>query len=155
MESGHYMLHPEDLDLSDLLHSSVSNLRARFPKREIFESIKPGVYFNGDKLLLQLLFNNLIENAIKYSPADKPVEIKLNRAIGKTLVEVTDHGAGIPESEKKKIFQKFYRSGNENTRATKGTGLGLYLSQKIAEDHNTKIGIRDNHPTGSIFTIEF
>lgn len=155
MESGHYMLHPEDLDLSDLLHSSVSNLMARFPKREIVESINPGIYFNGDKLLLQLLFNNLIENAIKYSPADKPVEIKLSRENGKTLVEVTDHGAGIPESEKKKIFQKFYRSGNENTRAAKGTGLGLYLSQKIAEDHNTVIGIRDNHPSGSIFTIEF
>jgi two-component system, OmpR family, sensor histidine kinase CiaH len=56
---------------------------------------------------------------------------------------------------KKKVFQKFYRSGNENTRATKGTGLGLYLSQKIAEDHNTAIVIRDNQPTGSIFTIEF
>lgn len=155
MDSGHYMLHPEDLDLSELLHASASNLRARFPKRQITESIKSGINFNGDKLLLHLLFNNLIENAIKYSPADKPVEIRLNREDGRTLVEIMDHGAGIPEAEKKKIFQKFYRAGNENTRATKGTGLGLYLSQKIAEDHNTRIGIRDNHPSGSIFTIEF
>jgi signal transduction histidine kinase len=53
------------------------------------------------------------------------------------------------------VFQKFYRSGNENTRATKGTGLGLYLSQKIAEDHNTRKQIRDNQPAGTIFTIEF
>jgi two-component system, OmpR family, sensor histidine kinase CiaH len=155
MDSGHYMLHPEDLNLSELLHSSVSNLRARFPKREIAESVKPEINFNGDRLLLHLLFNNLIENAIKYSPADKPVEIVLNREEDRTVVEIKDHGAGIPEAEKKKIFEKFYRSGNENTRATKGTGLGLYLSQKIAEDHKTKIGIRDNHPTGSIFTIEF
>lgn len=155
MDSGHYKIHAEDLDLSELLHSSVSNLQLRFPKRTIEADIAPGISFNGDKLLLQLLFNNLIENAIKYSPADKPVTVALTRGQQKAHLEILDQGAGIPETEKKRVFQKFYRSGNENTRATKGTGLGLYLSQKIAEDHNTRIQIRDNQPAGTIFTIEF
>ncbi len=155
MDSGHYMLHPEQLDLSALLRSSVSNLRARFPKKEIKEQISAGISFTGDTLLLQLLFNNLIENAIKYSPADKAVEVRLKKDDGRTRFEIIDQGSGIPDIEKKRVFQKFYRSGNENTRSTKGTGLGLYLSQKIAEDHNTTIEIRDNQPTGSIFTIEF
>jgi signal transduction histidine kinase len=137
------------------LHSSVSNLRARFPKREIREHITEGMSFTGDALLIQLLFNNLIENAIKYSPADKAVEIRLKREDGRTRFEIIDQGNGIPDAEKKRVFQKFYRSGHENTRSTKGTGLGLYLSQKIAEDHNTTIEISDNKPTGSIFTIEF
>jgi signal transduction histidine kinase len=155
MDSGHYMIQAEDLDLSELLHSSVSNLQLRFPKRKIEADITPGISFNGDKLLLQLLFNNLIENAIKYSPADKPVSVALSRHNQKAILEIMDQGAGIPETEKKRVFQKFYRSGNENTRATKGTGLGLYLSEKIAEDHNTRIQIRDNQPAGTIFTIEF
>ncbi|HLO82674.1 MAG TPA: ATP-binding protein [Chitinophagaceae bacterium] len=155
MDSGHYMLHPEQLDLSALLHSSVSNLRARFPKREIKEQISAGTSFTGDALLIQLLFNNLIENAIKYSPADKAVEVRLKNEGGRIRFELIDQGIGIPDAEKKRVFQKFYRSGHENTRSTKGTGLGLYLSQKIAEDHNTAIEISDNHPTGSIFTIEF
>lgn len=155
MESGHYMIHAEDLDLSELLKSSVSNLQLRFPKRMIEANITPGISFNGDKLLLQLMFNNLIENAIKYSPAEKPVTVIFTIDQQKARLEIIDQGAGIPDTEKKRVFQKFYRSGNENTRATKGTGLGLYLSQKIAEDHNTRIQIRDNHPIGTIFTIEF
>ncbi|HSF45540.1 MAG TPA: sensor histidine kinase, partial [Chitinophagaceae bacterium] len=96
-----------------------------------------------------------IENAIKYSPADKPVMVNLTREAQKARFEIIDSGAGIPDTEKKLVFEKFYRSGNENMRATKGTGLGLYLSQKIAEDHNTQIRIRDNQPAGTIFTIEF
>jgi signal transduction histidine kinase len=155
MDSGHYRIHAEELDLSELLHASVANLRLRFPKREIQSEISPGFSYNGDKLLLQLLFNNLIENAIKYSPADAPVAVTLTREENKARLEVIDRGTGIPDPEKKRVFQKFYRSGNENTRETKGTGLGLYLSQKIAEDHNTRIHIRDNHPAGTIFTIEF
>jgi two-component system, OmpR family, sensor histidine kinase CiaH len=155
MESGHYMIHTEDLDLSELLYSSVSNLQLRFPKRTILGNITPGISFHGDRLLLQLMFNNLIENAIKYSPDEKPVTVALTHSQQKTRLEISDQGAGIPDSEKKRVFQKFYRSGNENTRATKGTGLGLYLSQKIAEDHNTRIHIRDNQPAGTIFTIEF
>lgn len=155
MDSGHYVLHTENLDLGEVLNSSVSNLQSRFPDRELQKRIQPDLFFNGDKLLLQLLFNNLIENAIKYSPAGTPVSVMLDRKNGKIQVEVSDQGAGIPDEEKKKVFEKFYRSGSENTRKTKGTGLGLYLSQKIANDHNTCIRIRDNKPSGTIFTIEF
>jgi signal transduction histidine kinase len=155
MDSGQYMIHPEEFDLSDLLHSSVRNLRIRFPKREIAEKISDGLFFKGDKLLIQLLFNNLIENAIKYSPADKPVMVSLEKQDHSIWLAVADQGSGIPLQDRKNIFEKFYRVGNENTRSTKGTGLGLYLSQKIAEDHGTSILLKDNQPAGSIFTVEF
>jgi signal transduction histidine kinase len=155
MDSGHYKIQVEELDLCELLHSSVTNLQLRFPKRTIEANIAAGITLNGDRLLLQLLFNNLIENAIKYSPAEMPVTVVLTRDQQKARLEIIDRGAGIPDTEKKQVFRKFYRSGNENTRAAKGTGLGLYLSQKIAEDHNTRIQIRDNLPAGTIFTIEF
>ena len=66
-----------------------------------------------------------------------------------------DEGAGISEEEKKNIFQKFYRIGNEQTRKTQGTGLGLYLCKKIAAYHQADIFVTDNQPRGSIFTVQF
>lgn len=155
MDSGNYMIHIEELDISELLQYSVRNLGTRFPKRVIDTDISNHLIYNGDKLLLQLLFNNLIENAIKYSPGDRPVKVSLHKAGSSMHLAVADQGAGIPVQNRKNIFEKFYRLGNENTRSTKGTGLGLYLSQKIAEDHGTTILLKDNQPSGSIFTVEF
>jgi len=61
----------------------------------------------------------------------------------------------LGNEEKKKIFAKFYRAGEETTRRTKGTGLGLYLCRKIAEDHKATLKVTDNSPVGSIFTVIF
>ncbi|HHH49383.1 MAG TPA: sensor histidine kinase, partial [Saprospiraceae bacterium] len=69
------------------------------------------------------------------------------------LLKIIDNGIGIPDKEKKHIFEKFYRVGNEDTRKTKGTGLGLYIVKRIVEAHAGKITIEDNQPTGSIFII--
>lgn len=155
IDAGHYQLQMEETDLSDLLQKSVSGMKNRFPKRSINTDITDDLHIMGDPFLLQLLFNNLIENAVKYSPADKAIHIRLHKTGPGIHLSVVDQGEGIPHAEKQKIFTKFYRVGNENTRKTKGTGLGLYLSQKIAEDHHTSVTIEDNQPTGSIFAIEF
>ncbi|MGR9902799.1 sensor histidine kinase, partial [Escherichia coli] len=66
-----------------------------------------------------------------------------------------DNGEGVPDSEKKLVFNKFYRSGNENTRKAQGTGLGLYLCKKIAGEHNANISVTNNDPQGSIFAVAF
>ena len=109
----------------------------------------------GDPLLLEILVNNLLENAIKYSPRDGMIGCKLEQDKKRIFFSVTDHGAGIPDGEKKKVFQKFYRIGSEQTRTTQGTGLGLYLCKKIADDHRADIELTDNTPTGCIFTVKF
>lgn len=155
IDAGHYQIQQEQLSLSQLLQELMAHMKQRFPKREFIAAITANIEINGDPLLLQLLFNNLIENAVKYSAADQPVRIQLTLHNGRPLAAVIDQGIGIPATEKQKVFHKFYRVGNENTRRTKGTGLGLYLSQKIAADHNTQISVADNQPTGSIFAIEF
>jgi len=155
IESGRYELHSEQISLSQLLHDVQHSMQNRFAKRIIQSSIPDGINIQGDPFLLQLLFNNLLENALKYSPGDTPVWLKLEQQEARIRVSITDRGTGIPAAEKEKIFTKFYRAGNENTRRTKGTGLGLYLSQKIAEDHHTRITVSDNQPEGSIFTVEF
>ena len=71
------------------------------------------------------------------------------------MLSVADQGVGIADPEKNKIFKKFYRIGNEETRSTKGTGLGLYLVKHITDRHHGTITVHDNKPKGSIFTLEF
>ena len=66
-------------------------------------------------------------------------------------MEVKDHGIGIPDSEKRKIFGKFYRIGTEATRTSKGTGLGLFIVQKVLTDHGGSVQVFNNTPKGSIF----
>jgi signal transduction histidine kinase len=70
-------------------------------------------------------------------------------------MKVTDEGIGIPDDEKMKVFDKFYRVGNEETRRTKGTGLGLYICKKIAQAHKGDIVITDHLPQGTTFTVTF
>ena len=69
------------------------------------------------------------------------------------MLKISDRGPGIPENEKGKIFEKFYRIGNEETRKYKGTGLGLYIAKHICELHQGKILIKDQKHAGSIFEI--
>ncbi|MFN6409214.1 MAG: sensor histidine kinase, partial [Bacteroidota bacterium] len=104
---------------------------------------------------LQILLNNLLENAIKYSPAQSIISVQLKKAGTQVLLEVADQGEGIPDTEKKKIFERFYRIGNEATRTTKGTGLGLYLCERIAHHHQATLLVRDNSPKGSVFRVNF
>jgi two-component system sensor histidine kinase CiaH len=155
LEGGRYRVGKEELDLSDLAKSCVVDFSNRFPERDWITDIEPELDIKGDALLLQILVNNLLENAIKYSPKDGRISCTLKKDHHKAVLMVADEGKGIPDSEKKKIFEKFYRIGNEETRTAKGTGIGLYLCRKIADDHNADIRVTDNHPTGANFIIRF
>ena len=145
----------EELNLTDLLRSSIEDFIQRFPKRTWEKDIEEDIEITADALLLKILVNNLIENALKYSPKNKPVLCMLHKKGKNIVLSVTDEGKGIADNEKKKIFDKFYRIGNEATRTAKGTGLGLYLCKKIAEDHSADIYVTDNRPSGCIFTVRF
>jgi K+-sensing histidine kinase KdpD len=107
----------------------------------------------GEPVLIQLLLNNLLENAHKYASVDTPVSIELFTKDNKIVLNVKDQGVGILPNEREKIFEKFYRIGTEFTRSTKGTGLGLYLCKRIADFHNASLSVASNQPNGSIFTF--
>lgn len=154
LESGHSFTH-EELDFSDLVKSSVRDFMNRMPERTWDLSIGEEIELSGDSLLLQILVNNLLENADKYSPSKSPIACMLTEEPGLIILTIADEGSGIPESEKSKVFQKFYRIGSEQTRSAKGTGLGLYLCNKIAADHNAEITIEDNVPGGAKFIVRF
>lgn len=155
LEGGDYVRAKEELDLSTLVQRIVQDLCHRYPDRKWVDVIEPDCSLLGDPLLLQMLVSNLAENAIKYSPREGSITIALRADRGHIQLSVKDEGAGIPDEEKKKIFNKFYRTGQEKTRSTQGTGLGLYLCRKIAQDHKAAIKVTDNSPVGSIFTVTF
>ncbi len=153
LDGDSYKISKEEISMSNLLNDVLQQFSGRYPDRIIDASVEEDVDITGDPILLKLLVSNLLENANKYSPKDKPLEILLEKKNEKVLLEVNDQGSGIPPDEKKNVFQKFYRIGNEETRRAQGTGLGLYLCKKIAEDHGGQIEIRDNLPHGSKFIV--
>ncbi len=150
----------EELDLSTLLKDCLQDFRNRFPDRIFLDDIETDADVKGDPLLLQMLINNLLQNAIKYSPRETPITAVLKKqragsSVNTVELQIKDEGPGIADEEKKRIFTKFYRIGNESTRKTQGTGLGLYLCQKIARDHNGDISVTNNVPRGSNFVVIF
>jgi signal transduction histidine kinase len=155
LEGGSYRFDRESLDMSGIVSDSVAEFAGRFPERNWNIQIGSGIRFTGDPLLIRILVNNLIENAVKYSSPATPVTVLLKKQEGKGMLQVKDEGIGIPEKERKRVFQQFYRVGNEDTRSTQGSGLGLYLCSKIARDHRMTIRISNNAPQGSIFTVSF
>lgn len=155
LESHEYTISKEELDLSDLLKDCLQDFRNRFPDRIIKGEIDEDVTLMGDSLLLQILINNLLENAIKYSPREGEIMAILEKKGEQIDLQVIDQGPGIPAEERKKVFGKFYRIGNESTRKKQGTGLGLYLCSKIARDHNGDISVTNNKGGGSNFVVRF
>lgn len=153
LDAGGYRSNKEEINFTDLVEGCVDAFTNRFPQRTITEKIQESVYLNGEPILLQMLVNNLVDNARKYSPKELPIMVSLREENHIATLTITDMGQGIAESEKKRIFEKFYRSGDERTRNAKGTGLGLYLCSKIAKSHKGNISVTDNLPTGSSFVV--
>ena len=143
----------EEINISELAASCTGDYIQRFPGKKISAAITPELFTQGDRLLLQMAVNNLIDNAIKYSPKEGCITVELAAENKWVIIKVKDEGKGIEAAEKLRIFTKFYRIGNAATKAAKGTGLGLYLTRKIVQEHNGNIIVTDNTPTGCIFTI--
>ncbi len=145
----------QEVNLTDVVEGCVEDFTNRYAQRSIISKIDEAIYINGEEILLQMLVNNLIENALKYSPKTATVTIILKENTDTIILQVTDEGIGIADADKKRIFDKFYRAGDENIRTTKGTGLGLFLCKRIVKGHNGTISVTNNQPQGSIFTALF
>lgn len=156
IENDNLSIQKEELNLSELLQQTISRyFQAQLDAGLIVLHIEQRIVCPGDKDLLPSVFINLIENAIKYSFETIDVEVELKMVNDKPLLEIKDKGCGVSQPEKEKIFDKFFRSGNEDTRKTKGTGIGLYIVKRICTLHQAKISVSDNQPSGSIFQIQF
>jgi two-component system phosphate regulon sensor histidine kinase PhoR len=106
-----------------------------------------------DIFSFKLVLHNLLENAMKYSSPGSAITIRLEGKESHAELSVEDEGIGIKAWERKKVFARFYRSGDEAIRKTKGTGLGLYIVKEVVRNHKGTVSIEENEPKGSIFNI--
>lgn len=116
--------------------------------------VEKNIEFDFDDVAAHSVIANLIENAVKYSKIGTTITVSMRKKDARVLLAVADEGKGIPDSFKQTVFERFYRTGSEETRSTKGTGLGLYIANYLADMHGWKITITDNKPQGSIFTVD-
>jgi signal transduction histidine kinase len=152
VEAGRLPIAMENANLSLLIKELVHNSYAEeLAAEKVVLSLQDDIVVKADMLALQSVVSNLIDNAFKYA-AGSQVRISLQNT-GMVMLEVSDHGPGIPDEDKKKVFERFYRLGSEETRMTKGTGIGLYLVRLLVELHDGKIDVEDNQPTGSVFKV--
>lgn len=150
-----YQPHFEAISLSGLLEDLLAKLVDRHPTAVFsFEKSDHFPILRLDKSGMHSVANNLLENAVKYAEGPPVIEVRLLEQGKSAVLEIADNGPGIPDKEKKRIFEKFYRIGSEETRRAKGTGLGLYIVSQIVKAHQGKISVQDNRPKGSVFRIE-
>ena len=156
IENSSYSFPKDKFNLSELVEKVVERLQVHACNSQTIKcSVSPNIYLIGDAFAMNSVLINLIENAVKYSPPCAEVQVSLDSTDGQIYLRVADQGKGIPDAEKNRIFDKFYRIGSEDTRQTKGTGLGLYIVKKVLETHQASILVVDNTPTGTIFEIHF
>ncbi len=154
IQAGRLELNTSKFTLSDLIEDSIENVQHIYTSHEI---IRPGniphLVLVGDKFRLEQAINNLLLNAIKYSPLRSQILINTRVSAKYVRVEIIDHGIGISEENQEKIFQRFFRA-QELSPVISGLGVGLYLSQEIVKRHNGQIGVQSELGKGSTFYID-
>lgn len=156
MQQNDYALSKEKVNLSEFVRSVIqTNYKRELETGELILQIDDHIELAIDKIAFPSIINNLIDNAFKYSMEEIAVVCTLSGSSDTVSIRVSDKGVGIKDSEKGEIFNQFYRSGNEDVRRTKGTGLGLFIVKYLVEKHNGLINIKDNKPKGSIFEVNF
>ncbi len=106
-----------------------------------------------DREAISQALNNLLDNAFKFSPIDKEIEVRVKRDGENVVIEVADRGIGIPQDELEKIFEKFYQARNAVRQSAKGTGLGLTLVKHTAEAHGGRVSVKSKVGEGSVFAL--
>lgn len=147
----------EPVELVHLLTSATDEFRCLATKMEtpiIFDHDKyETMVIQGNKNGLMAVFQNLIENALKYNKPGEPITITLNPGAGTAEISIIDRGIGISEDAQGSIFTKYFRSENAEKQTNQGTGLGLYTSKKIIENHGGKIWFESRDGHGTTFHI--
>ena len=154
IESGSARARFSDVDLSALIKALVE-LYAAYAEdqaKTIASRIEPGISVPGDRELLTQMLVNLVENALRHTPAGTRIEIGLARESSGIVCTIADNGPGIPAEEYDKVFHRFYRL--DASRATPGSGLGLSLVAAVASLHRIRIELSDNQP-GLRVTLRF
>jgi signal transduction histidine kinase len=152
IESGHLRLDRDSTDLATVVEDVVTSARARDDRRAIRVHSPSQLFIQADALRLEQVLTNLVDNALKYSPSDSPVDVELEEGpTGSVRIVVADRGPGVPASLRKSIFDRFYRA--EETIGAHGVGLGLFVSRQIVLLHGGRIEVQERPGGGSRFVV--
>lgn len=154
IEVGKFDYEEDLFDFDNLVEETVGHQRIIDPKREIILTGQCKRIIRGDKYRLGQVITNLLTNALKYSPKDAPVKVKIKSNRETVSLSVTDFGIGVPKGEFKSIFREFYRTGAPQKVKAQGAGLGLFISTRIVNHHHGKIWVKSDGISGSTFFLE-
>lgn len=154
IESGRLIVEPEEIDLVTYFEELTSKCQSNAKGQKIVLNMPKGPYkVVVDPMLLRQITNNFVNNASKYSPEDKPIEIEVVDMGEKYSISVADHGIGIPQSEQRKIFGKFFRASNVSKHETDGTGMGLYIGSMLVKLLGGTIEFESKEGVGTTFKV--
>lgn len=154
LDTHKFKLSFSQVNLSNLIHDVADKyVLPRNLQNRLRVQLQPDVYAHVDAIAMEMVLTNLLSNAFKYSPNDKPVTVTLQKESNGIKIRVIDEGQGISAEDKKHLFGMFYRAEDENVRKSKGTGLGLFIVKNLLNHHNATIIANDNAPSGVIFEI--
>jgi signal transduction histidine kinase len=158
VDAGRKQYFFQEIDIAQLVEDEIEN----FKRDKIYAGIKietqiskdiPGL--DIDREAFSLTLNNLLENAVKFSPGRKVIFVEVRKEAENVRVDVKDNGMGIPSGEMDKIFDKFYQGKNAVQQSIRGTGLGLALVKYTMEAHGGKVLVESNVGQGSTFSLIF
>ena len=159
IELGVLAVEPEIVDLEEIAKGAISDLRPAIQEKELQleETYDGDIHeYSGDKKLLFIVLQNLISNAVKYTPEKGSIDVSVGSDSGRGVVhfEVKDTGYGIPKEAQEKMFTKMYRADNVRAKDVPGTGLGLYIVKSIVDGEGGKIWFESEEEKGTTFFVE-
>lgn len=157
MELGTFIVNPKSFHLSDLVDDELAELKLHILHKSLrvtrdYTPDQTEIY--ADRNFMQIIFHNLISNAIKYTPANGTIKISIKRGVRSIKIKIADNGCGIPLHQQDKIFTKLFRADNARVIDTDGTGLGLYLVKSLVDYAHGKIWFTTKENKGTIFYID-
>jgi len=154
IDSGALLVDTSPIELTRLVAEQTAEIAAQHPKRSItFIEPDTPILVNADGFRVQQVLANLVSNAVKYSPADAPVEVSVLSVGVEGVVSVRDRGTGILLSDQNRVFDRFYRVENGSDRRTGGTGLGLYIARQLVEAMSGRLWLVSKPGEGSTFSF--
>jgi PAS domain S-box-containing protein len=154
IETGQLLITRQPLDLAALIRRIVEETQMTLDGRSIeLHSPDGPLVIEGDELRLEQVFQNLIQNAMKYSDATAPVRVTLSTEDHYVYVAVEDVGIGIPQAAMGQLFERFYRASNAHSINVGGMGIGLYVVKQIVEQHHGEVAVTSVEDQGSTFSV--
>jgi signal transduction histidine kinase len=153
MEAGKHRYQFEPRDCGELVRNVVEDFRGQITGYEIEFQGNGAAQVESDGESLSRAVWNLLDNAVKYSPDQRTVQVDIHRGDDTVSISVRDHGIGVPDHERTAIFSKFHRGEQARKRGIKGTGIGLAMVDQIVRAHRGRVEVESEPGKGSTFTI--